>query len=105
MCASRKPGNGTDPSRFTDMGYCDDEKIRCWLDKKSVENAITRANIGLKDETLEFLEDRTLTLLRERGEIFEDGTLRGGARPRHELVRERLSARPHVLTTPPRAAL
>ncbi|MFH1585504.1 MAG: hypothetical protein ABIB79_01930 [archaeon] len=39
ICSTLNPGAGTDPGRWQDVGYCTDEKMRCWLDTKSVNKA------------------------------------------------------------------
>lgn len=57
ICASRNPGSSTDPTRFVPVGYCDDQKVQCWLDQESVDRAITDNNLGVRDETLEDLEE------------------------------------------------
>lgn len=63
VCASENPGSKTDPKRFVDVGYCDNTKIRCWIDQRSIEEAITQGNIGTLNETLEALDARTKALL------------------------------------------
>ncbi len=40
ICASSNPGGTTDRSRWTSVGNCDEGEGFCWLDKRSVENAI-----------------------------------------------------------------
>lgn len=70
ICGTQNPGIGTDPTRFVEVGYCDDPKVKCWLDQRSVENAITPAAVGLKNETLSYLENLTLTQLQNSGLIF-----------------------------------
>ncbi len=72
ICSTENPGKSTDPSRFSDMGYCGSEKVRCWLDKQSVNNAITESNIGVRNETLTYLENRTIEALKKSGEILVD---------------------------------
>lgn len=72
ICASQNPGSQTDPSRFADVGYCDDQKLRCWLDKKSVENAITDNNAGLRNATLSEIEQRQRSDLIQKGVIVGD---------------------------------
>jgi hypothetical protein len=57
ICASENPGSATDPTRFVNVGHCDDSSIGCWLDKNSVDSAITVANAGKKDATLEELNE------------------------------------------------
>lgn len=72
ICSSENPGSGTDPSRYTDVGYCDDPKIRCWIDKRSVEQAITQGNVGALNDTLAVLDERTRELLQAQEEIYSD---------------------------------
>ena len=56
VCSSGNPGSGTDPSRWVEVGYCDDTDIVCWLDGESVDRAITPENIGVKDQTKDSLD-------------------------------------------------
>ncbi len=72
ICSSRNPGSQTDPARFVDMGYCDDQKIRCWLDKQSIKNAITDNNKGVKDATLQDIESKQRADLAQKGIIVGD---------------------------------
>jgi len=37
--------------RWKDVGYCDDPKIRCWLDTNSVKDVIT--HVGIEEQVLE----------------------------------------------------
>ncbi|MDO8460639.1 MAG: hypothetical protein Q7S74_06000 [Nanoarchaeota archaeon] len=70
ICGTSNPGLSTNPQRFVDVGQCDDPKVRCWLDKNSVSNAITSNNIGLQNATLQQLENRTMDVLQQNGQIF-----------------------------------
>ncbi|MCX6748060.1 MAG: hypothetical protein NT076_00485, partial [Candidatus Pacearchaeota archaeon] len=45
VCATNNPGNSTSPTRWKDVGYCDDSRIRCWLDGESVANVIQDKNL------------------------------------------------------------
>lgn len=72
ICASQNPGSTTDPTRFTDVGYCDDPKIRCWIDKRSVEQSITTGNVGTLNSTLEELEARDREILQQTGQLYDD---------------------------------
>jgi hypothetical protein len=67
ICGTENPGSGTDPTRFVDVGHCGDQKIRCWLDERSVEKAITGSNLGLKEETLEVLEQQMKSNFEKEG--------------------------------------
>jgi len=40
VCSSDNPGENTNPNRWIAVGYCGDEKIKCWLDKESVADAM-----------------------------------------------------------------
>jgi hypothetical protein len=65
ICSGDNPGKGTDPSRFVEVGICDSDKIKCWLDKTSVDNAITESNVGAKTEVLNTLEQTQIAKLKE----------------------------------------
>ncbi|MBI3334188.1 hypothetical protein HYZ97_01770 [Candidatus Pacearchaeota archaeon] len=69
ICSTANPGSSTDPTRFVDVGFCSDTKVRCWLDKKSVDNAITDNNRGIRNETLQ-----TLTTIQKEN-LVRDGTV------------------------------
>jgi len=82
ICANYNPGKGTDEnadgeeSRWVDVGYCDDKKIRCWLDQKSVKDTIKNANIEgnvLDEQASNFQENMLATgnYIRDDAE-FED---------------------------------
>jgi hypothetical protein len=51
ICATKNPGQGTDAnanavgSRWVDVGYCDNENMRCWLDTDSVKAVIKSTDI------------------------------------------------------------
>ncbi|MBI2451603.1 hypothetical protein HYV50_00830 [Candidatus Pacearchaeota archaeon] len=70
ICASQNPGSATDPARFVKVGYCGNEKISCWLDEKSVSNAITSNNVGAINETIENLEKTRLANLEKEGGVL-----------------------------------
>ncbi|MBI2631489.1 hypothetical protein HYW75_00610 [Candidatus Pacearchaeota archaeon] len=80
ICASQNPGSSTEPTRFADVGYCDDPKIRCWLDKNSINNAITENNKYLQNKTLseindiqrKALEDKALILPQDQANLQID---------------------------------
>ncbi|MBX4212372.1 hypothetical protein KW787_02880, partial [Candidatus Pacearchaeota archaeon] len=72
ICATNNPGSSTDPLRFVPVGICGDPKVTCWLDSKSVDNAITDSNIGVKNATLQELKPATKAYLEGQGEVFTD---------------------------------
>lgn len=72
ICATENPGSKTDPLRFVDVGYCGDQKIRCWLDKESVSNAITDNNLGVQNATLSEIEKNQRAELEKKGIIIGD---------------------------------
>jgi len=57
VCATDNPASATEPARFVQVGICGTPRMKCWLDKKSVDNAITDVNIGVKKDTLKGLEE------------------------------------------------
>ncbi len=72
ICATRNPGSESDPARFIDVGYCSDTGVRCWLDKKSVDNALTNNNIGARNATLLELQEIQKNTLADQGVIYRD---------------------------------
>jgi len=68
ICATDNPGKQTDPSRWKDVGYCDNDKVRCWLDTKSVKSNIR--NKELLNETLDYVGDIDESL---RKDLIESG--------------------------------
>jgi hypothetical protein len=72
ICSSENPGSKTDPSRFVDVGYCDTPQIRCWIDQRSIEQAITQGNVGTLNETLEVLDARAKALLDAQNITYGD---------------------------------
>ena len=46
ICSTSNPGEGTNPGRYKNVGYCDNENVRCWLDTQSVNDAISDQNAG-----------------------------------------------------------
>ncbi len=52
ICATNNPGQGTDTKfgtetpRWTEVGYCGDEKLKCWLDTNSVKDVINSPDIA-----------------------------------------------------------
>ncbi len=76
ICSTKNPGLTTDPQRFVSVGNCGDTKISCWLDKKSVDNAISKSNILARNDTLEGLDALTKEYLGERGEFLGEDEAR-----------------------------
>lgn len=76
ICATENPGGGTDEfagtkdQRYVDVGYCDDKNIRCWLDKKSVEEVIKNANI--LNRVLESQDQKFLDEALKSGEYLDE---------------------------------
>ncbi|MFH1501036.1 MAG: transglycosylase SLT domain-containing protein [archaeon] len=53
VCATMSPGQGVDPyignpqrQRWKEVGVCDDENVKCWLDTQSVKDVIKNKNIS-----------------------------------------------------------
>jgi len=77
VCSTRNPGGSTDPTRYVEVGNCGSETDKCWLDKNSVENALTDANKGAQSVTLEELEQEQLNKLKEEGKVVDEIDLKG----------------------------
>ena len=75
ICATKNPGVGTDLSltadaRWKQVGYCGDQKIKCWLDSKSVEDAI---KWDVNDErALKDVSDNYVNILLDEGNYTTD---------------------------------
>ncbi len=72
ICSTDNPGKGTDPTRFVNVGNCGDTKVGCWLDKRSVDNALTNGNVGARNETLQVLQNQVDNYLINSGELFNN---------------------------------
>ncbi|MEK6935759.1 MAG: hypothetical protein AABW67_03150, partial [Nanoarchaeota archaeon] len=46
ICSTANPGKQTEQTRWQDVGFCDDESLRCWLDTNSVQNVIKDRNLS-----------------------------------------------------------
>lgn len=69
ICATNNPGASTDPTRFSRVGSCGDERIGCWLDRQSIDNAITANNKGLRNSTLQEFDADIRQALLESGDF------------------------------------
>ncbi len=70
VCATSNPGSKTEPSRYVNVGYCGEERLGCWLDKNSLDKAISDINVGLQNETLSEVEKIQKQYLNE-GQRYE----------------------------------
>ncbi len=77
VCATNNPGISTDPMRYSDVGYCDDPKIRCWLDSNSVDRAITSSDLLVKNKTLTEIKASQMQALENSGEIMPESDIDG----------------------------
>ena len=70
VCATGNPGEGSDPyagtenSRWKEVGYCDSENIKCWIDTENIKEIIKTANVS--DDALESVTQSQLDILRNR---------------------------------------
>ena len=77
VCATQNPGRSTDPTRYSDVGFCDDQTMRCWLDKRSVTDAIGSENIGLVNATLQNIANNQIASLQAAGDLYADDVSAG----------------------------
>ena len=71
VCSGQNPGLTTNPSRWSDVGYCDITGIRCWVDQNSVKKAIS--GTGVENDTLTTLDNMNIqTLLGKTGYLTSD---------------------------------
>ncbi|MBU3913844.1 MAG: serine protease, partial [Nanoarchaeota archaeon] len=55
ICSTDDPGKTTQPGRWKDVGYCDDTKIRCWIDTLDVADNIVAKD--LRNETITAIDN------------------------------------------------
>jgi len=73
-CATENPGKGTDPyagtenARFVEVGYCDNENVKCWLDTESVEDVIKTTTV--EGEALDEISNNYVDILSESGDYL-----------------------------------
>ena len=70
ICATANPGKGTDSSRWTEVGYCGDTNIKCWLDGESVKDAVEFNSTA--GDILKNVQDDFLEKLKDEGKYFPD---------------------------------
>jgi len=76
VCSTGNPGQATDSkkdtinSRWKDVGYCDTENLRCWLDTSSVKDVIKNTNI--EEQILGETEEKYIDALKSQGKILAD---------------------------------
>ena len=76
ICATDNPGLSTDPTRFVNVGNCGSARLGCWLDKRSVDRAITDNNIGVRNSTLSELETFNKNSLSSKADILSSTEFR-----------------------------
>jgi len=71
VCSTDNPGKQTAPTRWKDVGYCDNEKVKCWLDTHSVEaNIKNNATLTEVGKGIEDISEQRIKELVEKGEIM-----------------------------------
>ncbi|MDO8528310.1 MAG: hypothetical protein Q7S06_00260 [Nanoarchaeota archaeon] len=77
ICATANPEKGTDSyintskQRWVDVGYCSDEKMRCWLDTQSIKDVIDITTI--EGNALEQITNSYLANLTGKDYLNEEG--------------------------------
>ena len=80
VCSTESPGKATDPydggenSRWVDVGYCGNKKMRCWLDTNTVKDIIQSA--GITNETLDKVSKDAIEKLKEEGNYLDFGKVK-----------------------------
>ncbi len=64
ICASDNPSGSVDSTRYQRIGYCDNEKIGCWLDMSSVNDSIS--DLGIVKDVYKYAEQSTITHMLEK---------------------------------------
>ena len=77
ICATANPEKGTDAyigtdkQRWVDVGYCDYEKLRCWIDTESIKDVIKIPTI--EQNALEQITNSYLANLTGKNYLTEEG--------------------------------
>lgn len=72
VCASINPALKTEPDRYVEVGYCGSESLKCWLDKTSVNTAISEENIAVQGELNDKIEEIQNSKFNELGLLSKD---------------------------------
>ncbi|MGD9276446.1 MAG: hypothetical protein PVJ67_04695 [Candidatus Pacearchaeota archaeon] len=84
ICSTDNPGKGTDESRWSQVGYCDNEKIKCWIDRESVQNVIE--DLDIENNTLSTLANNSLSILVNDGECYGRDYVEGKIKEKETLM-------------------
>ncbi len=75
ICATGNPGQGTDAfteeknARWKDVGFCDNTRIRCWLDTESVRDVIRATDV--ENQVLGEVTDNYVEKLIKEGDFID----------------------------------
>jgi len=73
ICSTENPGKQVDPERWKDVGFCDNSKVRCWLDLQSVEaNIRSDATLTEIEKGVGDIDRKRINELVEKGEILSE---------------------------------
>jgi len=93
ICATDNPGKGTDDAyvggegaRWVEVGYCDNEKIKCWLDTKSVKDVIRTTTI--EEDVLEEVTEDYVKILKNEGNYLSDTDFDNVIKETEELIED-----------------
>ncbi|MFH1308135.1 MAG: N-acetylmuramoyl-L-alanine amidase [archaeon] len=80
ICSTKNPGIGVEETRWKKVGYCDDEEMICWLDKRSVEDVIKNKNIAssIVEDTgavKTVIDESEIWTMEKVGEVFDNSEL------------------------------
>jgi hypothetical protein len=74
LCASVNPGASTEPSRYVEVGTCGGN-LKCWLDSKSIKDAITSSGVGAKNESLQNVQSTLEKQLETTYKVGDDASI------------------------------
>jgi hypothetical protein len=66
ICSTDNPGEGGEDAEWFEVGNCGNEKIKCWLNKESIDDAVEDGWIT-EDQILKELEGNVSEFLKEKG--------------------------------------
>jgi len=71
VCSSDNPGASVNPARWSEVGYCDNTNIKCWVDQDSIRNAIQGQ--GIENSTLQQIDAMNIQQMIDDGGMTNAG--------------------------------
>ena len=74
VCSSTSPGQGANLERWKDVGYCDDESVRCWIDTNSIKDVVKDKQLEeeLIQQGVSAIDKKAITDISYANNVFND---------------------------------